>query len=66
MTKKVFIGAFAAFFFLFGTNSAVFSAQIGDEINEAVLFIVDFSNSMSEKFRGVNKIDMVLDTIDEI
>ena len=36
------------------------------ENNEAVLFIVDFSNSMAEKFRGVKKIDMVLDTISEL
>lgn len=43
----------------------VYAAPAG-ETNEAVLFIVDFSNSMSEKFRGVKKIDMVLDTISEL
>lgn len=34
--------------------------------NEMVLFIVDFSNSMSEKIKDVKKIDMVLDTVTQL
>ena len=34
--------------------------------NEMVLFIVDFSNSMSEKIKDIKKIDMVLDTVTEL
>ena len=34
--------------------------------DEPVLFIVDFSNSMSEKFQGVRKIDMHMDTVNEL
>ena len=55
MIKKFFIPVCAAVFFVFGANYAGFSAEIDDDINEAVLFIVDFSNSMSEKFRGIKK-----------
>lgn len=33
---------------------------------EFVLFIVDFSNSMSEKLQGTSKINMVLDTMQEL
>ena len=33
---------------------------------EFVLFIVDFSNSMSEKLHGTKKINMVLDTMQEL
>lgn len=51
--------------FLNVQNSAR-SSDLSDDPNESVLFIVDFSNSMTEKFRGVKKIDMVLDTISEL
>ena len=33
---------------------------------EFILFIVDFSNSMSEKLHGTSKINMVLDTMQEL
>ena len=63
MMKKLFI-FLAAAGVVFGCQNNVFAVPEDD--NEAVLFIVDFSNSMAEKFRGVKKIDMVLETIDEI
>lgn len=47
-------------------NFAPAQAQSDGDDDEAVLFIVDFSNSMAEKFHGVKKIDMVLDTISEL
>lgn len=37
-----------------------------DNGEEFVLFIVDFSNSMSEKLHGTKKINMVLDTMQEL
>ncbi len=51
---------------LINQNSQHVFAAAAYEENEAILFIVDFSNSMAEKFRGVKKIDMVLDTISEL
>lgn len=50
---------------ILGIN-AIPPVQAEPDDNEAVLFIVDFSNSMAEKFHGVKKIDMVLDTIGDI
>lgn len=40
--------------------------NVSDNDNEMVLFIVDFSNSMTEKINDVKKIDMVLDTVTEL
>lgn len=40
------------------------TAQKGDE--EFILFIVDFSNSMTEKLNGTKKINMVLDTMQDL
>ena len=40
--------------------------KVSDNDNEMVLFIVDFSNSMTEKINDVKKIDMVLDTVTEL
>ena len=40
--------------------------QTNDKEEEFVLFIVDFSNSMTEKLHGTKKINMVLDTMQEL
>lgn len=45
------------------SNKAVASKEDGGEF---VLFIVDFSNSMTEKLHGTKKINMVLDTMQEL
>lgn len=37
-----------------------------DSINEKVLFILDFSNSMTEKINGERKVDMMLETMGQI
>ena len=37
-----------------------------DKIDEKVLFILDFSNSMSEEIHGERKVDMMLDTMRQI
>lgn len=41
-------------------------AGVENNGEEYVLFIVDFSNSMSEKLNGTKKINMVLDTMQEL
>jgi Ca-activated chloride channel family protein len=47
-------------------NGFAVSASADNDADEVVLFIVDFSESMVEKFRGVRKIDMLLSTLNEI
>lgn len=59
------------FFTLFVNTLAVKCAvQKGcaaiDSDEEFILFIVDFSNSMTEKLHGTQKINMVLDTMQEL
>lgn len=66
MLKKILITLSVAALFITSQNFSYSQANFDDDDNEAVLFIVDFSNSMAEKFRGVKKIDMVMNTISEI
>lgn len=67
--KLIYI--FIIFFALFvNTLCANSSVQKGcatkDNNEEFILFIVDFSNSMTEKLHGTKKINMVLDTMQEL
>lgn len=63
---------FILFFALFvkgawqNTSSEQAFCQNNDLEEEFVLFIVDFSNSMTEKLHGTKKINMVLDTMQEL
>lgn len=62
---------FIVFFILFvNTLSVKCAVQKGcadiDSDEEFILFIVDFSNSMTEKLHGTQKINMVLDTMQEL
>ncbi len=47
-------------------KSPVQKASVENNGEEFVLFIVDFSNSMTEKLNGTKKINMVLDTMQEL
>ena len=67
--KLIFI--FIVFFTLFvntlGVKCAVQKGCAAIDSNEEfILFIVDFSNSMTEKLHGTKKINMVLDTMQEL
>ena len=62
---------FIVLFFIFVKSTALESAQVksfslNDNEEEFILFIVEFSNSMSEKIHGTSKINMVMDTMQEI
>ena len=62
---------FIVLFLIFVKSTALESAQVksfslNDNEEEFILFIVDFSNSMSEKLHGTSKINMVMDTMQEI
>lgn len=62
---------FIVFFLLFvNSNYAKPAIQEGfaysDNQEEFILFIVDFSNSMTERLQGTKKINMVLDTMQEL
>jgi len=68
---KNFINLFILFFILF-VNTLSGETQIQkafaekDNQEEFILFIVDFSNSMTEHLHGTKKINMVLDTMQEL
>ena len=67
--KTIYI--FIVFFTLFVNTLAVNSntqkgCAVKNTDEEFILFIVDFSNSMTEKLHGTQKINMVLDTMQEI
>ena len=63
----IFIVLFLLFVKSVGVKSAPYEASAEkDNAEEFVLFIVDFSNSMSEKLQGTSKINMVIDTMQEI
>jgi uncharacterized protein ywmD len=69
-SRKLII-IFIVLFTLFVKGVGVNSAQqkgcaVKDSDEEFVLFIVDFSNSMSEKLHGTKKINMMLDTMQEL
>lgn len=69
---------FAFIFILFLISSVVWASSYGvykpnefspskiNDVNEQVLFILDFSNSMEEEIGGKKKIDMMLDTMAQI
>lgn len=57
----LFFSTFLVFYSFQKTASV--SAEDNDDF---ILFIVDYSNSMSEKLHGTTKINMVLDTMQEI
>ena len=62
---------FIVFFILFVNTLAVKGniqkgCAVKDSDEEFILFIVDFSNSMTEKLHGTQKINMVLDTMQEL
>lgn len=62
---------FIVLFTLFVKGGTAFTAPqqgcaVKDNEEEFILFIVDFSNSMSEKLNGTKKINMVLDTMGEL
>ncbi len=51
------------------TNYEVHQGNVGnifDNTDEKILFILDFSNSMSEYLKGESKVDMMLNTMREI
>ena len=50
----------------FSKTQKTYQAQVQNDGEEFVLFIVDFSNSMTEKLHGTKKINMVLDTMQEL
>ncbi len=69
ISKLLYI--FIAFFVLFvnslAANSALQEAFVQkDNQEEFILFIVDFSNSMTERLHGTKKINMVLDTMQQL
>ncbi len=73
--KKILVYSILLIFFgivntFFGSFSARATSQF-EEIEktateEFILFIVDFSNSMTERLNGTQKINMVLDTMQEL
>ena len=74
--SRIFLGQniisiFILFFVLF-VNTLSTKAEVQqafaqkDNQEEFVLFIVDFSNSMTERLNGTKKINMVLDTMQEL
>ena len=70
-SRKLIFIIFIVFFMLFvNTLSSKALIQKGSAIKENdeefILFIVDFSNSMTEKLHGTKKINMVLDTMQEL
>ena len=69
--SRKLISIFIIFFMLFvntlQVKSSVQKASAQKNNNEEfVLFIVDFSNSMTEKLHGTKKINMVMDTMQEL
>ncbi len=70
ISRKLISIIFIVFFVLFvNTLSLKALTQKGSaqkESDEFILFIVDFSNSMTEKLHGTKKINMVLDTMQEL
>ena len=70
-TSSKLLVIFIVLFLIFVKSTFVKSAPYQDfnlknNEDEFILFIVDFSNSMSEKLHGTSKINMVLDTLQEI
>lgn len=47
-------------------NPEDFDKTVIDELDEKVLFILDFSNSMTEEIAGKRKVDLMLDTMAQI
>lgn len=43
-----------------------YNADLSSDVNERILFIVDYSNSMNETINGVKKIDLALKSISRI
>lgn len=66
MKKFVSIFLLTLIFFCSNVNTSLGQDLNISNKNEMILFIVDFSNSMSEKIKGIKKIDMVLDTVTQI
>ena len=70
-TSSKLLVIFIVLFLLFVKSALVKSAphqdfDLKESEEEFILFIVDFSNSMSEKLQGTSKINMVLDTMQEL
>ena len=70
-TSSKLLVIFIVLFLIFVKSTIVKSAPHtdftqNDSAEEFVLFIVDFSNSMSEKLNGTSKINMVIDTMQEL
>ena len=71
ITSSKLLVIFIVLFLIFVKSTIVKSAPHmdftpNDSAEEFVLFIVDFSNSMSEKLNGTSKINMVIDTMQEL
>lgn len=64
MIKKRILIIFLSIILFGAGNFTAALPNFADE--EFILFIVDFSNSMTEKLHGTTKINMVLDTMQEI
>ncbi len=70
-TSSKLLVIFIVLFSIFVKSTLVKSAPYEsfshtDSAEEFILFIVDFSNSMSEKLNGTSKINMVIDTMQEL
>ena len=70
-TSSKLLVIFIVLFLIFVKSTFVKSApyqsfEPKEAEEEFILFIVDFSNSMSEKLHGTSKINMVLDTMQEL
>ena len=63
----IFLGIVNTFFYSFCASAASHIVEVEKTSSEDfVLFIVDFSNSMTERLNGTQKINMVLDTMQEL
>ena len=62
----VLTGIVNTFFDAYKSNAEIQKGYTQKEDEEFILFIVDFSNSMNEKINGTKKINMVLDTMQEL
>ncbi len=64
--KKIFLILAIISLIMIIPKTAFVQADATSDTDEMVLFIVDFSNSMTERADGMRKIDMVMDTLSEI
>lgn len=63
----IFFCVVNTFFYQFCVKATPYFAEVEKtSAEEFILFIVDFSNSMTERLNGTQKINMVLDTMQEL